>query len=181
VVSILFMPLSARGQWQPGVVLTSATNETPGLKSGSTAFWWSFLSTAVPASVGAWDVFRSGSSDSVVPGIMLVAAALFGPSVGHFYADRPGPAFIGIGIRSVAGLGIAIAAAEQLGEGTEYTHEWMAGVGAILGGASVVWDIATAPHSAHVHNDEIRRKHASIGIAPSFGAAGLGLCMEVSF
>jgi hypothetical protein len=81
----------------------------------------------------------------------------------------------------VAGLGIAVAAAEQLGEGTEYTLEWLAVAGAFLGGASVVWDIATAPHSAHVHNDKIRREHATVGIAPSFGAAGPGLCAVVTF
>jgi hypothetical protein len=184
--ALLLSPLEAGAQdfaLQGSAVSSSAAEmaETPGLKSASTAFWFSFLSTAVPASVGAWDVFRSGSSDSVVPGIMLVAAGLFGPSVGHFYAGRPGPAWVGIGIRTVAGLGIAVAAAEQLGEGTEYTLEWLAVAGAFLGGASVVWDIATAPHSAHVHNDKIRREHATVGIAPSFGAAGPGLCAVVTF
>jgi len=180
VAGISLVPLIAHGQGQPDGVPISTT-EIPGLKSGMTAFLWSFLGTAVPAGAGAYDVFRSGSSDSIVPGIVLVAALLFGPSLGHFYADRPGPALVGIGIRTVAGLGVAVAAAEQLGEGTDYQLEWLAVAGAVLGGASLVWDIARAPHSAGVHNDQLRQSHMTIGVTPSSGAAGFGLYAEVSF
>jgi hypothetical protein len=180
VACISLAPLIARGQEQPdGVPISMA--EIPGLKSGMTAFLWSFLGTAVPTLVGAWDVYRENSSDSVVPGIMVVGGLLFGPSLGHFYADRPGPALVGIGIRTVAGLGVAVAAAEQLGEGTDYQLEWLAVAGAFLGGASLVWDIARAPHSAGVHNDELRQSHVSLGVTPSIRAAGFGLYAEVSF
>ena len=177
---ISLVPVIAHGQGQPdGVPI--ATAEIPGLKSGTSAFLWSFLGTAVPVLGGAWDVYRENSSDSVVPGIMVVGGLLFGPSLGHFYAGRPGPALVGIGIRTVAGLGVAVAAAEQLGEGTDYQLEWLAVAGALLGGASLVWDIARAPHSAGVHNDQLRQSHMTIGVTPSIGAAGFGLCAEVSF
>ena len=93
----------------------------PGLKSPTTAFLWSFLGTAVPAAVGAWDVYRAESSDSWIPGIMLVGGLAIGPSLGHFYADRPGRAWVGIGIRLVAGAGIALAGLAATAEG--YDHQ----------------------------------------------------------
>jgi len=117
----------------------------------------------------------------VVPGAAIVGALIIGPSLGHFYAARPGRAFLGIGIRTLAGVGIAAAFADELGEGTDHPHAALGGIGAVLGGVSLAWDIARAPHSAQVHNDHVRESRRTIGIAPSFGSAGLGLCAAVAF
>lgn len=117
----------------------------------------------------------------MVPGAAIVGALIIGPSLGHFYAARPGRAFLGIGIRTLAGVGIAAAFADELGEGTDHPHAALGGIGAVLGGVSLAWDIARAPHSAQVHNDHVRESRRTIGIAPSFGSAGLGLCAAVAF
>ena len=152
-----------------------------GLKSGTTAFLWSFLGTAVPAVAGAYDVYRAGSSDSVVPGIVLVGGLVIGPSLGHFYSGRPSRALVGIGVRTLAGAGIALAALEALGGGGDENLERLAVAGAVLGGASLAWDIFRAPHSARVHNDQVREGRTAVGIAPTIGAAGFGLSVQVSF
>jgi hypothetical protein len=188
----LVLPISepARAQETAGsplaadsTVVSSGSEEeaTPEIKSGKTALLWSLLGTGVPAAVGAFDVYRANSSDSVVPGILLVGGLLIGPSLGHFYAGRPGRAWKGIGIRAVAGLGLTVAVAETLGESTEQHLEVLGGVCAVLGGVVIAWDIVAAPHSAHFHNDEVRRARTNIGIAPSVGAAGLGLRADASF
>jgi hypothetical protein len=187
--SLSFLPLNAHGQEQRDIVPVSAVafgelrgdttvsiekgaEKIPGLKSGRTAFWWSFLGTTVPALVG------------IGAPVMLVPAVLVGPSLGHFYAGRSGTAWAGMGIRTLAGVVVLVGAALGSDENSSdhsTSSNTLIAVGAILGSASVVWDIARAPHSAHVHNDEIRRKHATVGIAPSFGAAGPGLCAEIRF
>lgn len=159
----------------------SAEEPIPGIKSGKSAFWWSFLGTGLPTAVGAFDVYRANSSDSVVPGILLVGGLLIGPSLGHFYAGRPGRAWRGIGFRALAGTGVAIAIAETLGESTETHLEVLGGVCLALGGVVIAWDIVRAPHSAHVHNDEVREARTSLGVAPSIGSAGLGLRADVSW
>jgi hypothetical protein len=67
-----------------------------GLKSGTTAFLWSFLGTAVPAVAGAYDVYRAGSSDSVVPrcvfrGMRAIHSGGSGPPVPIDGGQPPGP------------------------------------------------------------------------------------------
>jgi hypothetical protein len=111
---------------------------------------------------------------------MVIACGLIvGPSLGHFYAAHPGRALLGIGVRTLASVGIAAAGAEALGEGGGDSLEALGYVGFAVGAASLIWDIATAPHSAHAHNDQVR--HGQMTISPSFGPAGLGLRAAVSF
>lgn len=169
---------SVRGD-STAVFPRSAEERTAGIKSGTTAFFWSFLGTAVPAVAGAYDVYRAGSSDSIVPGIALVGGLVIGPSLGHFYAGCPGRALVGLGIRTLAGAGIAAAALEHAGESTDYQLEGLFTAGVVLGGASLAWDILSAPHSAHVHNDKARKGRLAVRITPPIGGAGFGLCVEV--
>src|SRR6202008_2121409 len=69
----------------------------PGIKSGKTALLMSLLGTAVPIAASApfiWE--QSGTSLAHASAVVGTAAILFGPSLGHFYAERPGRAFAGI-------------------------------------------------------------------------------------
>ena len=156
----------------------SAEERVPGMKSGTTAFLWSFLGTFVPATAGGLSLYRGGASDSNVPGIVLAGGVILGPSLGHFYAARPGRALAGIGIRTLASVGIAAALMEIAAEGNETNFATLGAFGVIVGGASLAWDIIKAPHSARVHNEQARRTRMGIGITPSLG---LELRAEVSF
>ena len=46
----------------------------------------------------------------------------------------------------------------------------------------MIYDIVSAPHSARVHNDGLRRgMHATIGILPVDGLRGIGIRASVAF
>jgi hypothetical protein len=113
--------------------------------------------------------------------VFRIGALLIGPSLGHFYTGRHSRALVGVGIRTLAGAGVAFAAAETLGKGTDYKLQWLGVAGAILGGASLAWDIIGAPQSADVRNDQLRRGRATSGVAPTIGLHGFGLSVQVSF
>ena len=159
---------------------TAPEEPVPGLKSGTTALLLSFLGTAVPAAIGAsqvWESQDNGDWDVV----MLVGALVLGPSMGHFYAGRPGPAFVGIGIRMVAGAGVALALVETGLEDSSSGYEALGVVGAVIAGASLVWDIARAPHSARVYNDKLRQERMTIGMTLPGRGSGPGLRAQVHF
>lgn len=160
-----------------------AAERIPGIKSGTTALLWSLLGTVVPAVASGLEEWQGSGDSSVQGGIVFVGvgALVIGPSLGHFYAARPGRALVGIGIRTLTLAGVAVAAAEGLSEGGQHTSETLGYVSLVLGGVAVAWDIIAAPHSAGVHNDQARRGRMGLGVAPSFGAAGVGLRAEVSF
>jgi|GEM_PF-1075998 len=156
-----------------------ADDETPGTKSETTALLLSFLGTAT-AGACAPLVFESTSSDPAA--YVLVGALLIGPSLGHFYAGRPGPAFAGIGIRLLAGAAVAVGGLAASSEaGTTSGSDAIAAIGAIVGGASVIYDILRAPHSARVHNDEVRQNRIGFGITPAVGSSGVGLSVAATF
>ena len=156
-----------------------AEEETPGTKSETTALLLSFLGTAT-AGACAPLVFESTSSDPAA--YVLVGALLIGPSLGHFYAGRPGPAFAGIGIRLLAGAAVAVGGLASTSEaGATSGSDAIAAIGAIVGGASVIYDILRAPHSARVHNDEVRQNRIGFGITPAVGSSGVGLSVAATF
>lgn len=153
--------------------------EPPGIKSERAALLISVLGTATAAACAPL-VFESNGTEAA--GFVLVGALVLGPALGHFYAERPGPAFAGIGIRLLAGAGVAIGALTEGSEGgATSASNAIAAAGVIVGGASILWDIARAPHSARVHNDHVRQSRVSFGITPSVGPAGVGLCAAVAF
>lgn len=155
----------------------------PGMKSGKTALLLSVLGTVAPAAATLpfiWE--RSGTSRAKTSAVVGTGAYLLGPSLGHFYAGRPGRAFAGIGLRALAGVGVAIAGLGSGSEGGITSGQAAIGVaGAIIGGASVLYDIVTAPHSARVHNDQLRPVHAAVGIVPVDGFRGIGIGASLSF
>jgi len=163
-----------------------AQERTPGLKSGRTALLWSLLGTAVPAAAASYDVYRTDSSDSHVPGIVLVGALLLGPSLGHFYASHPRRALTGIGMRALpaaAGVGAFFYFNGIDDSAGTHSHpelgQGLFAVGLALAGASLAWDIIRAPHSARSHNDEVLGRRQSPGITPEVGPAGFGLRVDV--
>lgn len=155
----------------------------PGTKSGKTALLFSVLGTVVPAAATLpfiWE--RSGTSLAHTSALVGAGAYLIGPSLGHFYANRPGRAVGGIAIRALAAAGVAIAGLGGASEGGITPGQAALGVaGGIIGAASVVWDIASAPHSARVHNDELRQERAAIGMMLSADSRGIGLSANVTF
>ena len=155
----------------------------PGTKSGKTAVLLSLLGTAVPAAATLpliWE--SSGTSVAHTSAVLCTGAFLIGPSLGHFYAGRPGRAFAGIGVRVLAGAGVAIAGLGSGSEGGVTSGQAALGVaGAVAGAASVIYDIASAPHSARVHNDGLRHAHATIGILLTEDLRGVGLRATVTF
>jgi Zn-dependent protease len=114
--------------------------------------------------------------------VVGTGAILLGPSFGHFYSDRPGRAFAGIGVRVLASAAVVVASLGGISEaGTTSGQATLAVIGGIIVGASVIYDIAEAPHSAQIHNDRVRRGLAAIGVSPSVDSRGVGLRATVSF
>ena len=167
------------------VVISSppAGELVPGRKSGKTALLLSLLGTAVPVAASApfiWET--SGTSLAEASAVVCVGAILVGPSLGHFYAARPGRAFAGIGIRVLASAGVVLAGLASISEGGTTSDQATLGViGGIVAGASVIFDIIDAPHSARVHNDGLGRGRTAVGITPSVDSRGIGLRAHVSF
>jgi len=148
------------------------------IKSERTAFLWSFLGTAVPVAVSAPFVWTAEAPEAAA--VILAGALVIGPSLGHFYADRSGRALTGIGIRLLAGAGIATVG--LIAASSEEPSAGDGGTGLLVAGAALVaWDIIAAPHSARVHNERVRQRRTAVGITPSIGASGLGLCARASF
>jgi len=162
------------------VTATAPEGEIQGMKSGTTALLLSFLGTAVPSVVAGLEVWE-GSSDSEVPGAIFVGALVIGPSLGHFYSDRPGRALVGIGIRTLAGAGVAAAILGESDEGDDNDLEALGIVCAVVGSAAAVWDIVDAPHSAHVHNEQLRATRVGMGLIPTSDGVGLGLRADITF
>ena len=153
------------------VFLAMSVALTPGLvtgqeqagprKSSSSAFLWSLGGTLVP-----WAVIVAVSSDSSpAPALLATGGIVVGPSLGHFYAGRPGRAWKGVGIRlgalAVITAGIA-SCFRDLFEADCGGGASLALVGSGLFIASSVYDIATAPASARRFN----REHPVVGVVP---------------
>ena len=155
----------------------------PGTKSGKTALIFSVLGTVVPAAATLPFIWESsGTSLAHTSAVVGAGTYLIGPSLGHFYANRPGRAVAGIGIRVLAAAGVVIAGFGGASEGGITPGQAALGVaGGIIGAASVVWDIASAPHSARVHNDGLRQEHAAIGIMLSGDTRGIGVSAKATF
>jgi len=126
-----------------------------GIKSESTALRLSMLGTGLPLGTG---VLVAGDAGAWI----FLGGAVLGPSLGHFYAERPGRALIGVGIRSAAIVGLAAA----IGSSWEDESGGAAalGIGCLMvGTASIITDIAEAPRSARKHNAGVGERRFSVG------------------
>jgi hypothetical protein len=85
--------------------------------------------------------------------------------------ERPGPAFRESGFdsgRAGVAPGLWLGVRQRSHQPSKAPH-----AGVIVGGASILWDIARAPHSARAHNDRFVRPN-ELRHHPSMGAAGMG-------
>lgn len=115
------------------------------LKSEKTALRYSLIGTLAPTATL----------------ILAYPSLLIGPSMGYFYADEPGRAWKGIGIRALATGGMISAfgiCGWDCGEGdSEYNIAWavfLASSGAFVG--SAIYDIATVERTVRHHNESLQ-------------------------
>ncbi len=161
-----------------------AEQPDPELKSGSSALLYSLLGTALPVGVGlAAATGNEGPNASPAPGLLVFSGAIFGPSLGHFYAGRPGRALGGIGLRVLGGAGMVAGFAMSWDRASDSAGggDVLFGAGAALWIGSAVWDIASAPHSARVQNEKARKQRASLGVAAVGASRAPGLRLDVPF
>lgn len=126
---------------------------------------------------------------TLVPTATLVLAypgLLFGPSLGYFYADEPGRAWKGIGIRALATGGMASAfviCGWDCGSGdSEYNIAWavfLSSAGAFVG--SAIYDIATVESAVRRHNSQVLQ--TAWALTPTYSARdrALGLRLKLTF
>lgn len=101
---------------------------------------------------------------TLIPTATLILAypgLLIGPSTGYFYADQPGRAWKGIGIRALATGGMIssfIICGWDCGSGdSEYNIAWavfLSSAGAFVG--SAIYDIATVEGAVRRHNESLK-------------------------
>ncbi len=142
-----------------------ANDAAPGTKSETTALSLSLFGTGLP--FAAAPLAGGGTGAGIVLG-----GAVFGPSLGHFYAGRPGRALLGIGIRSASVVALAVA----IGNAWEHESGGAAALGigsVIVGTASMITDIAEAPRSARIHNGKLAEHRVSVAPWATRHAAGL--------
>ncbi len=159
----------------------SAGEAAPGTKSETRAFLCSFLGAAVPIGAGAlvastrdpWE--GNGAAPALVIGGCLV-----GPSLGHFYAGRPGHALVGIGIRSAALVGAAFAVGSSW-ENENTGSDILAAASLVVGAGSMIFDVAEAPHSARAHNAKALKPRACVAPAMVGRDRALGLRVDCGF
>ena len=134
--------------------LAPPEGSSPEVCSPRTAFWLSFLGSAVPIGGG---LILSETSENTSPGDAAVfVGSLVGPSLGHFYAGRPGRAWLGIGVR-VAALGAALLVINgNIMEEPHHGEDVLFYASLLTYCASGIIDIATAPGSAAKTNEESR-------------------------
>ena len=158
--------------------LTPADESDGDMKSGSTAFVLSFLGTAVPVVMGV--AGSSATSDDAASGLLVLSAYMVGPSLGHFYAGRPGRAFLGIGVRTLALVGAGAAVATSW-DNPNSGSDALAIASLLVGGGSAIVDIAGASGSARAHNEKMRKDRLSLTPALIGPTRAPGLRADWSF
>jgi len=142
----------------------------PRLKSPGAATRYSILGTILP-----------------IPTIVLAyPGLLFGPSLGYFYAGKPGRAWTGIGIRTLATGGAISSFAIcgwDCGRGDEaYNIAWavfLVSSGVFVG--SVVYDWATVGPAVRRQNAALKSAQWRIEPAYSAPTGALGLKLSLRF
>lgn len=144
------------------------------LKSESKASALSAVGTIVPVAVFAVGLFAgNGPADIATIGALAIP---FGPSLGYFYADATGRAFIGIGIR-LAGLAGIIGGSWGLDNGdandTLMKAFIITGAGALV--ASTVIDLAGVKRAVRRHNLKAQGPRLALApvVSPRTGTFGL--------
>lgn len=164
-------------------------DRAPAPKSPTLALALSAAGTIVPAAIGYLTLTTGDSKDGE---LVLFAAGLYaGPSIGHFYANRPGPAVRGLIIRGLV-VGASALALTQTGlclescESAEIIDELIVlAIGSGLTAASAIFDIVTAPRSARQTNESLAQAGAagrtsrSPSVTPGLAVVGDGWALGV--
>ena len=135
-------------------ILAPPVESSPVVCSPRTAFWLSFLGSAVP--MGAGLLIAESSEDTTSGVITFAIGSTLGPSLGHFYAGRPGRAWLGIGVRLAAMAATLWALNGMVLEDPDHGEDVVIIAGLVTYCASGIIDIATAPASAAKANEESR-------------------------
>lgn len=154
----------------------------PEIKSPQAALMMSLLGTVVPMALTAGTLFgeSDGPNDGQTEALIFLGAVVVGPSLGHFYAGRPGRAFSGMGWRVVGIGGLAGAFAMSWDSGSSGA-EPLALISLGLMVTTLVWDIAAAPKSARIHNEKIQKARLSLGMVPVDGQPAVGIRTQLTF
>ena len=132
-------------------------------KSEAGALAWSLAGTLAPIGAGLLIAVSSGGWVSGGTAALAVGGFVVGPALGHFYADRVGRGFVGIGVRALAILTLVGLRCGFTEASCTYPPGF-AYVGIAAGTISMFYDIATAPASARWYND--RHKSVSVRTVP---------------
>lgn len=154
-----------------------AQNELPGLKSETTALGLSILGTVVP--FGFTLLTASEETTSIVPGLISLGGLLVGPSLGHFYAGRPGRALVGIGIRTAALVGLAAGFGASW-NGNSGGDELML-ASAAVGVGVMVWDILGVRGSVRRHNAKLNPARPAVVLTPAIDRRSVGVSGRITF
>ena len=159
-----------------------AAEAVPGMKSESDATLYSLAGTVFPIGIGALvGSLDKNASDESLAASLILTGYVAGPSVGHFYAERPGRALIGIGIRSVALVGFVGSAISLLDESDSSNAGLVLAASLLVGTGSVIVDLSTASRSARIHNERLSRQKLGIGPAVIGPDHALGLRVGRAF
>jgi hypothetical protein len=178
LVAVYLMSCAPRAR---GEEIPYADPPVPGEKSGSTAFMLSMFGTAVPIAAGLiGSSSNSRTSDDGPWGLMVVGGYLVGPSLGHMYAGRGGHAAAGIGIRTLALVGVGVAVGTSW-DNPNTGSDALAVASLVLGGGAALLDIGGASGSARSYNEKLQKSRLSIAPAAVGRTHAPGLEAHVSF
>jgi hypothetical protein len=154
LVTILMLALGI-----PALAEESA-QEISGGRSKTVATLGSVIGTAVPVAIGI-HTFNKTSGDQGAG--LVLAGYMFGPSVGHFYADRPNRAFGGMALRLIPVVGLGVASAASWDSPSKAANAVALGSG-ILATGLVLADIARVSDSVRARNAEHAQPRLSLGM-----------------
>jgi hypothetical protein len=138
----------------------------------------------------SWGRVEVGTDLNQFGAVLVVGGLVAGPAAGHFYANRPRRARIGMAVRggaAVVGIGAATVilfdtsfdffALEEpsLSRTGRVAEDVLTGATFVMLGSAVV-DIVAAPFAAHRHNENNNlRVQVAPQVSPTFDQAGLAV------
>jgi Na+/proline symporter len=151
------------------------------LKSESTAFTLSLVGAAVPLTLLSLAAILDNSSSADDVAILAWAGMLslpIGPSLGYFYGGLPWRGLLGIGVRTITGLGL-IATIWAIFDPAEVSA---GALGFIVGGlcaANIVYDVASVKGAVRKRN--VRTQEKSLAIVPLLNPRSKAVGIQVQF
>ena len=125
--------------------------------------------------------------DRLAPISLISSGVVIGPSLGYFYAGRPGRAFAGMGIRTAIGFGSLIGAFATCGwncgpgDGAYNTAWGIMVVGGAVALGSAIHDISKVDDAVRSENQ--KHRHPKLAVMPEYfpGSKAVGLRAKLVF